>query len=163
MVHCSSHPKDLPTKVESGVTVGAGAILHGCVLEEGSVVGAGAQVMDGASVGKQAIVAPGSLVGVGKKVPAGQLWSGVPARFVRDLTQAEKDQMAAAAAVIVENSLQHALENAKTWQTIEQEEYDLEQKNGRADYYYRRLSDEVSGHFEVFSSFECFEYKQTVN
>jgi len=63
MVHCSTYPKEAPTVIGKHVVVNAGAILHGCLLEDGAVVGEGAQVMDGAKVGKFAVVGPGSLVG----------------------------------------------------------------------------------------------------
>ena len=63
MVHCSTYPKEAHTEIGKNVVVNAGAILHGCLLEDGAVVGEGAQVMDGAKVGKSAFVAPGSLLG----------------------------------------------------------------------------------------------------
>ena len=144
MVHCSSHPRDLPTTVGKGVVVSAGAILHGCTLEDGCLVGEGAQVMDGAKIGAAAMVMPGAFVGVGKTVPAGQLWGGVPARYLREVTQAEAEKVAS---VSQQNALlasEHALEGAKSWQTIEQEEYDHEQMAGRSEDYYRRLTPEVS-------------------
>jgi carbonic anhydrase/acetyltransferase-like protein (isoleucine patch superfamily) len=116
MVHCTQYPKELPTLVGKNVVVNAGAILHGCVLEDGSLVGEGAQVMDGAKVGKGAMVAPGAFVGIGKSVPAGQLWAGVPARYVRDVSEAETSKIAAAAFENATLAAEHAQENAKTWQ-----------------------------------------------
>merc|ERR1719487_1242374 len=98
--------------------------------------------MDGATVGTGAMVAPGSLVGMGKAVPPGQLWSGVPARYVRDLNDAEKAKITAAAEENCTLAQEHALECVKTWQTIEQEEFDYEQTANRSEYYYRRLSPE---------------------
>lgn len=76
MVHCSGHPKELPTIVGKGVVVGSGAILHGCTLEDDCFIGEGAQVLDGATIGKSAIVMAGSIVSMGKVVPAGQVWGG---------------------------------------------------------------------------------------
>jgi len=142
MIHCSKYPKDLPALIGDGVLVGAGSILHGCILEDSCMVGAGAQVLDGATVGKQAIVAAGSVVGSGKLIPAGQMWAGVPAKFVRDVTPQEIDQIVAAALEDVALAGQHALETAKGWEQIEQEEYDYEQRVGRNEGYYRRLSPE---------------------
>ena len=89
--------------------------------------------MDGAKIGAAAMVMPGAFVGVGKTVPAGQLWGGVPARYLREVTQAETEKVAS---VSQQNALlasEHALEGAKSWQTIEQEEYDHEQMAGRSD------------------------------
>lgn len=116
MVHCSQHPKELPTHVGRNAVVSSGAILHGCVLEEACLIGEGAQVMDGAKVGKGAVVAPGSFVGISKAVPAGQLWSGVPARYVRDVTQAEANKIVTVALENAALAAEHGKESAKTWQ-----------------------------------------------
>jgi len=143
MIHCSNHPKDLPTTVGTNALVGAGAILHGCTLADACMVGSGAQVMDGATIGTQAVVAPGSFVGAGKEVPAGQVWAGVPARYVRDITAEEAAKIVSMALEDAELAGQHAVENVKTWQQIEDEEYDYEQDKGRNESYFRRLSPEA--------------------
>lgn len=121
MVHCSQYPKELPTLVGKNVVVNAGAILHGCVLEDACMVGEGAQVMDGAKVGRAAMVAPGAFVGIGKSVPAGQLWAGVPARYVRDVTEAEAGKIVQAALENAALASEHALECVKTWQVSDDE------------------------------------------
>lgn len=77
--------------IGSNVTVGHGAILHGCTLNDFSFVGMGAIVMDGAIVETDAMVAAGALVTPGKKVPSGELWAGNPAKFMRHVTEAEKE------------------------------------------------------------------------
>lgn len=143
MVHCASHPREFPTVIANKVVVGAGAIIHGCELQEGSVIGEGAQIMDGAKVEKNAVVAAGSVVSPGKVVPAGQYWAGVPAKFQRDLTPQELLNNQALVLENVNLALVHAKENAKTWQTIEAEEYNHEQQAERNPSYYRRLSVEV--------------------
>lgn len=150
MVHCANHPKEFPTIVGKNALVNAGAILHGCVVEEGAVVGEGSQILDGAKVCQNAVVTPGSLLGMGKTVPAGQVWGGVPARYLRNVTEAE---LARAAAAVTENALlaaEHGQETAKSWETIELEEYDYEQKTGRNENYYRRLTPKVWNHFVYF-------------
>lgn len=154
MIHCSKYPKDLPTVIGNNVTIASGVILHGCKVEDGSLVGEGAQVMDGARVEKNAIVAPGSLVPQGKVVSSGSLWAGVPATFQRALSAAEISSLSLLAAENVELATVHAKENAKSWQTIEEEEYDHEQNRERNEDYYRRLTPdhlsqrlgEVEGH-----------------
>lgn len=79
------------TRIGDGVTVGHMAVLHACTLEDGSFVGMTACVMDGAVVESGAMVAAGALVTPNKRVPSGELWAGSPARFMRKLTEAEKD------------------------------------------------------------------------
>jgi len=49
----------------------------------------GATILDGAVVGKNSIIGAGSLVGAGKVIPSGEFWSGIPAKFVRKLSQEE--------------------------------------------------------------------------
>ncbi len=87
------NPGDNRTVIGDGVTVGHMALLHACTLETGSFVGMKACVMDGAVVETGAMVAAGALVTNNKRIPAGQLWGGQPARFMRHLTEAEKDHI----------------------------------------------------------------------
>lgn len=68
------------------VTVGHMCLIHACTLENGSFVGNKATVMDGAVVESGAMVAAGALVAPNKRVPAGELWGGTPARKMRDLS-----------------------------------------------------------------------------
>ena len=77
------------TTIGDRVTVGHGAILHGCTLEAGSFVGMGAVVMDDVVVGEGAIVGARSLVTAGTRIPPGHLAIGSPARVKRPLTEAE--------------------------------------------------------------------------
>jgi carbonic anhydrase/acetyltransferase-like protein (isoleucine patch superfamily) len=77
------------TYIGDDVTVGHGAILHACTLEDGSFVGMQACVMDGAVVETGAMVAAGALVTPGKRVPAGEVWAGRPARMLRAMTEEE--------------------------------------------------------------------------
>ena len=71
------------------VTVGHGAILHACTIEDEVLIGMGAKILDGAVVKQGAIVAAGSVVTPGTEVPAGQVWMGMPARYMRDAEPAE--------------------------------------------------------------------------
>lgn len=77
------------THIGDNVTIGHSAIVHACTIEDLALVGMQACVLDGAVVESKALVAAGSLVGPGKVIPSGQLWAGVPARYVRDLTDKE--------------------------------------------------------------------------
>ncbi len=94
VIHCASKDSgDLPTIVGEDCTVGHQALLHACSIGNRCLIGMQSCVMDGAVVEDDAIVAAGALVTPGKKVPAGQLWAGRPARYVRDVTAEEKQHL----------------------------------------------------------------------
>jgi carbonic anhydrase/acetyltransferase-like protein (isoleucine patch superfamily) len=89
IVHVSSGTSG--TTIGDAVSIGHAALIHGCTLEPGSFVGMAAVVMDGAVVESDAMVAAGSLVTPGKRVKRGELWAGRPARFLRPLTDADRE------------------------------------------------------------------------
>ena len=140
MVHCSGRAADSPTKIGNNVVVGSGSIVHGSTVGNNCWIGEGAQLLDGSKVGDNSIIAAGAFVSAGKVVPSGQLWSGVPAKYERDLLKEEIAKITATAAENVKLAEQHALENAKTWSTIEDEEFDYFQVALRNDDYHRRLT-----------------------
>ena len=143
MVHCSSAATyNKPTVIGNHVVVGAGVIVHGATLADESMVGEGAQVLDGATVQKHAIVAPGALVPMGKVVPSGQLWAGVPAVYVRDVTVAEVAHIATTATENMTLAAVHAAEAAKGWEVVEEDEYNWQQAVRRNESYWKRLSPE---------------------
>ena len=78
-----------PTIIGDDVTIGHMAMLHGCTLESGSFIGMRSIIMDGAVVEGGAMVAAGALVSPGKRVAKGQLWAGMPAKYIRDLKPEE--------------------------------------------------------------------------
>jgi carbonic anhydrase/acetyltransferase-like protein (isoleucine patch superfamily) len=79
--------------IGDSVTVGHSVMLHGCKLRDGCLIGIGARVLDNAEVGEFALVAAGSVVREGAKIPAGELWAGIPAVKKRDLTAEEKQEL----------------------------------------------------------------------
>ena len=81
--------RELPVVVGSRVTVGHGAILHGCVIGKGSLVGMGATILDGAVIGEESVVAAGALVPEGKVFPPRSLIMGVPGKVVRQVSDEE--------------------------------------------------------------------------
>lgn len=83
----------MPTWIGSHITVGHQALLHACRLEDGCFIGMRAVVMDDAVIEAGAMVAAGALVTPRKRVPAGQLWAGSPAKYLRDLTPEEREMM----------------------------------------------------------------------
>ena len=80
-----------PLHVGAGVVIGHAAVLHGCTVEDGALVGIGARVLDGAVVEAGAQVGAGALVPPGARVPSGQLALGVPARVARPLSDRERE------------------------------------------------------------------------
>lgn len=95
------------TYIGDDVTVGHNAILHACVVEDFGFVGMQACVMDGAVVESFGMLAAGSLLTPGKRVPKGQLWSGSPARYMRDLKDEEIAYIKWSAPHYVELGQQH--------------------------------------------------------
>lgn len=85
---CHSDPH-APLVIGRGVTVGHQAILHGCTVGDGALIGMGARVLNGAVIGPHCIVGAGALVAEGKTFAQGQLLVGAPARVVRSLTEGE--------------------------------------------------------------------------
>lgn len=95
VVHCTY--RRFSTTIGDNVTVGHLALLHGCVVEDGAFIGMKSCLMDGVVVESGAMVAAGALVTPGKRVKAGELWGGSPARFLRPLTEEDiKVQMSIA-------------------------------------------------------------------
>jgi carbonic anhydrase/acetyltransferase-like protein (isoleucine patch superfamily) len=78
-----------PTVIGSGITIGHGAIIHGCTLEDRCMIGIGAIVLDGAVVEEGAVVAAGAVVSPGKRVKKGEMWAGCPARMLRQVKPEE--------------------------------------------------------------------------
>lgn len=87
IVHVSTNGQ--PTLIGAEVSIGHGAILHSCTVEDGALVGFGARVLDRARVSRGAMLAAGAVLSPGKIVPPGQLWAGNPAKPLRDLSDEE--------------------------------------------------------------------------
>ena len=77
-----------PAFIGVNVSIGHGAILHGCTIEDGALIGMGAVVMNGAVVGAGSLLAAGTVVTQGTVIPAGSLVAGVPAAVKRSLNPA---------------------------------------------------------------------------
>jgi gamma-carbonic anhydrase len=89
--NCTIHVTHLewPTVIGEDVTIGHGAIVHGCTVHRGALIGMGSRVLDGAVIGESALVGAGALVPEGMHVPPRVLVVGVPARVKRPLTEEE--------------------------------------------------------------------------
>jgi carbonic anhydrase/acetyltransferase-like protein (isoleucine patch superfamily) len=78
-----------PTKIGSEVTIGHGAVIHGCTIRDRVLVGMKAVILDNAIIEEDVIIGAGSLVPPGKVMPAGHLCLGSPCKPVRKLTEEE--------------------------------------------------------------------------
>ncbi len=81
-----------PCILGDDVSIGHGAIVHGCEVRDGALIAMGAIVLNDVIVGEGAVVGAGALVPEGKEIPPGTLWMGTPAKFVRDLRNDEKER-----------------------------------------------------------------------
>lgn len=90
------------------ISVGHRAVVHGCRVAEGALIGIGAVVLDGAEIGENAWVAAGAVVRPGQIVPPATLVAGVPAREVRPLRRDEIALQRDRTLRYVETARQHA-------------------------------------------------------
>ncbi len=81
--------EDLPVIVGKLVTVGHGAILHACTVEDECLIGMRATILDGAIIGRGSVVGAHALVTKGTRIPPGSLVMGTPAKVVRPLRPEE--------------------------------------------------------------------------
>jgi carbonic anhydrase/acetyltransferase-like protein (isoleucine patch superfamily) len=93
-----------PLQLGDAVTVGHGAILHGCTIESRVLIGMGSILLNGARIGEGSIVAAGTLVPEGTVVPPGSLFMGHPGKFRRALTPEDQASIEGYAARYVEYS-----------------------------------------------------------
>ena len=82
-----------PLDMGDRVSVGHGAVVHGCTVGKECLIGIGARILDGASIGAGSIVGAGALVTEGQEVPSGHLVLGIPARVIRPVTPEETDRV----------------------------------------------------------------------
>lgn len=78
-----------PLTLEKNVSVGHMAMLHGCTIGEGSLVGIGAVILNGARIGKNCLIGARAFIGEGKEIPDGSLVLGMPGKVVRQLSVEE--------------------------------------------------------------------------
>lgn len=76
-----------PLNIGTGCTIGHRALLHGCTIDDNTLVGMGAIILNGARIGKNSIVGAGALVTEGKTFPDCSLIVGSPAKAVRALDE----------------------------------------------------------------------------
>ncbi len=88
----------LPTTIGDDVTIGHAAMIHACTIEDFGFVGMRGIVLDGAVIERGGMLAAGSLLPPGKRIRAGELWMGTPARLARMMDAEERAGFAEIAA-----------------------------------------------------------------
>lgn len=112
VVHVS---KNYPVKIGKNVSIGHGAIVHGCTIEDNVLIGMGAIILNGAHIGKNCLVGAGALVTENKTFPEGSLIIGSPAKAIRQLTEEEIESITENATHYVELSLEQKELRGKKW------------------------------------------------
>lgn len=96
-----------PLTLGEDVTVGHQAMLHGCTVGDGSLIGIQAVVLNGAKIGRGCLVGAGAVVTEGKEFPDGSLILGAPAKVVRELPPEQLARLKQSAASYVKNAERH--------------------------------------------------------
>lgn len=99
-----------PLTIGSNVTIGHQAMLHGCSVEDGALIGIQAVILNGARIGKNCLVGAGALVTEGKQFPEGSLIIGSPAKVARALSEEEIRHMHQNTANYVKRAAQFSTE-----------------------------------------------------
>ena len=91
-----------PLTLGRRVTIGHKVMLHGCTIEDGSLIGINSVILNGARIGPGTLVGANTLIPEGKQIPGGVLVIGSPGKVARELTPEEKDGLLRTAAGYVE-------------------------------------------------------------
>ncbi|MDF2506375.1 MAG: gamma carbonic anhydrase family protein [Microbacterium sp.] len=97
-----------PVVVGAKVSVGHNAVVHGCTIGDGTLVGMGAVILSGATIGAGCLIAGGAVVLGDADIPAGSLVAGVPAKVRRTLSEEEQSRLLANADSYLDHSRTHA-------------------------------------------------------
>ena len=100
--------QDHPVVVGSQVSIGHNAVVHGCTIGDGSLIGMGAVVLSGAAIGSACLIAGGAVVLGGTVIPDGSLVAGVPAKVRRMLDDDEKAGLIANAQIYLGHQKTHS-------------------------------------------------------
>ena len=93
-----------PLTIGANCTIGHKAMLHGCSIGEGTLIGMGATVLNGAKIGKGCLIGACALITEGKEIPDGSLVMGSPGKVVRELDQTARGRLLASAACYQANA-----------------------------------------------------------
>ncbi|WOF16419.1 gamma carbonic anhydrase family protein [Methanoplanus sp. FWC-SCC4] len=87
VVHVSSNN---PVNIGKNVTIGHGAIIHGCTIKDRVLVGMGAIILNGAVIGEDTIIGAGAVITENKTIPPGSLVMGVPGKVIKEVNEEQK-------------------------------------------------------------------------
>ena len=93
-----------PLTIGADVTVGHQAMLHGCTIDDNSLIGIGATVLNGAKIGKNCLIGAHALITEGKVIPDNSVVMGSPGKIVKQVPQAQEAMLKASADYYVKNA-----------------------------------------------------------
>lgn len=102
VAHCDP---GAPLIIGKDVTIGHKAVVHGCRIDDGALIGIGAIILNNAHIGSESLIGAGCLISENKIIPEGVLVLGQPGRIVRALKPEERLKLRASARQYVENAL----------------------------------------------------------
>jgi carbonic anhydrase/acetyltransferase-like protein (isoleucine patch superfamily) len=105
VVHTS---KGFPVIIGNDVSVGHGAILHGCTIGNRVLVGMGSIILNGAAIGDGSVIGAGAVITEGKLIPPGSVVVGVPGKIVKEADAAQQEQILRNAASYIELAGEYA-------------------------------------------------------
>jgi carbonic anhydrase/acetyltransferase-like protein (isoleucine patch superfamily) len=105
VVHTS---RGFPVTLGKDVSVGHGAILHGCTIADQVLIGMGAIVLNGARIGKGSVIGAGAVIREGMDVPEGSVVVGVPGKIIKETDAAQLQQILTNAASYIELAGEYA-------------------------------------------------------
>lgn len=97
-----------PLVIGPDCTIGHKAMLHGCVIGAGSLIGMGATILNGAKIGRGCLIGAGALITEGKEIPDFSLVMGAPGKVVRQLDDAAQEKLLKSAAHYRANAARYA-------------------------------------------------------
>ena len=84
IIHCTYEKS--PTNIGNNVSIGHGAIVHGCTIKDRVLVGMGSIIMDDCVIESNSIIAAGAVLTKGTHVPEGSVFAGMPAKKIKDIS-----------------------------------------------------------------------------
>lgn len=85
MLHCTY--EKFPLTIGNNVSIGHNAIVHGCTVKDNVLIGMGSIVMDDCLIEENSIVGSGSVVTQGTHIKSGEVWAGIPAKKIKDISE----------------------------------------------------------------------------
>eukprot|EP00877_Chromochloris_zofingiensis_P011310 jgi/Chrzof1/6432/Cz18g10140.t1 len=121
VIHCARESIDTkarPTIVGDACTIGHGATIHACTIGNECLIGMGATVLDGVVLENNSMVAAGAVVTPGSVIKSGEIWAGSPAKLLRTMSDDEQAFVAESAERYVHLAMVHRTENSKAFEEV---------------------------------------------